>query len=433
MSPRSFMVGVVAAGALGCAAGGPDAPAPAVRQVATPATLAVRSADDFRDNRAGLVTRETVERWFADWAANRPAGIEGELVVLQPDEAPGLLKYLSSPAGVRAYHAGDLPMLLQQRNNGVVAVGRVPGNGVRADSYLRRYGIRADRDLVLLVAGSSSVASMSELARAWLTLRYWGLEHRSLAILDGSVADLPQSLRVETSPPPPIANDDVRVPGLLRNHFAVVAALGDVRTAAIEKAPLFDARTLEEFDGASTGPSAFDDTCLAGPPNCTATFSGRIGGATHFPLSLVFDEATGRFRSLADLDAAAQRFAGAPTPILYDRDGTRSALATFALLGVSGTPARWYAASFLEWGALNATHPVSGLQNLPVSSPWRTDAPALTSALGGWASTEQGIRPLVFDPAAPSADRVLQDDLAYLEAPAPLPAPGIGESSCLRD
>jgi thiosulfate/3-mercaptopyruvate sulfurtransferase len=433
VSLRPLLIHVVAAGALGCAAGGPDTPAPAARQVATPATLAVRSADDFRDNRAGVVTNEIVERWFADWATNRPAGITGELVVLQPDEAPGALKYLSSPAGVRAYHAPDLPLLLQPRNNGVVAIGRVPGNGVRADSYLRRYGIRADRDLVLLVVGTSSVASMSELARAWLTLRYWGLEHRSLAILNGSVAELPESLRVETSPPPPIANGDVRVSGLLRNYFAVVAHLGDVREAALEQAPLLDTRALEEFDGASTGPSSFDDTCLAGAPNCTATFSGRIGGARHFPLSLVFDEAAGRFRPLADVDTAARRLAGGPTPILYDGDGTRSALATVALLGVSGTPVRWYAASFLEWGALNATHPVSGLQSLPASSPWRTDAPALTAALGGWASTEHGIRPLVFDPAAPSANRVLQDDLGYLEAPAPLPAPGIGDGSCLRD
>ena len=48
-----------------------------------------------------------------------------------------------------------------------------------------------------------------------------------------------------------------------------------------------------------------------------------------------------------------------------------------------GQPARWYAASFLEWGALNASHPSSGLRALPDDSPWRTDAfPSLTEGFG---------------------------------------------------
>ena len=415
---------------LGLACAGPVTSEPVGATVASPKDLAVRSADLRADNRSGLVTRETFEGWLTDWATRRPAGITGELVVLQPDDASGSRKYLAQAPGVRAYHAADLPLLLQARNNGVLAISRVPGNGVRADAYLRRYGIRANQDLVVFIAGSRSVASLADLARAWLTLRYWGLDHRFLAIVDGSVSEVPESLRAESSIAVPIANGDVRVPSLLRNHFSLLAHLGDVRAAVQAGQPILDTRSREEFEGGRAAPSALDETCLSGPPACTATFTGRIKGARHLPLEAVLDERHG-FRPLSQLDAAL-----APTadvaPILYDADGTTSALVAFTALGVVGTPARWYAASFLEWGALNAAHPQSALQTLPATSPWRSDDDTVSEGTRVWGTVEHAVRPLVFDPAAPAADRILKDDLEYLISPAPLPAPGAGDSSCLR-
>lgn len=422
----SCVLGLACAGPVGQAAEGPGG-----RTVASPRMLAVRSAASRDDNQSGLVTRETFAAWLRDWPGRRPAGLTGDLVVLQPDGAPGPLPYLAQAPGVRAYHAADLSLLLQARNNGVLALSRVPGNGVRADAYLRRYGIRADRDLVVFITGERSVASVADLARAWLTLRYWGLSHHALALVDASVSELPEALRAERSIEVPIANDDVRVPGLNRDHFSLLAHLADVRAAVRAGERLVDVRSREGFEGAEAASSAFDDSCLAGPPRCTATFTGRIAGATHLPLERLVDPATFAFRPLSELDAAFVAADGAP-PILYDADGTRSAIAAFAALAVVGAPVRWYAASFVEWGALNAGHPTSALRTLPASSPWRTDDDGLTEGARTWGSEEHSVRPLVFDDAAPAADRITRDDLAYLDAPAPLPAPGAGDSSCLR-
>ncbi|MCU0696285.1 MAG: hypothetical protein MUC96_07140 [Myxococcaceae bacterium] len=417
--------------ALGCT--GPviePAPPEGIRTVPL-AALAVRSAATRSDNTAGLVTRATFEGWLRDWKARRPEGITGDLVVLQPDDAAGAAKYLAQAPGVRAYHAGDLPLLLQTRNNGVLAISRVPGNGVRADAYLRRYGIRADRDLVVFIAGTRSVSTVADLARAWLTLRYWGLDHRHLAIVDAAVSDLPEALRTTASIPVPIANDDVRVPSFKRNHFELLAHLGDVRTAVTNRQPLLDTRPLAEFEGRVPSASALDETCLAGPPACTATFSGRIAGAKHLPLERVLDPVTFDFKPLSELETTLSSSGEAP-PILYDADGTTSAIVAFAALGVVGTPVRWYAASFLEWGALNATHPRSALQTLPASSPWRSDDTVVSEGERTWGTVEHAVRPLVFDPNAASADRIRLDDLEYLVSPAPLPAPGAGDSSCIR-
>ncbi|MCA2979928.1 MAG: hypothetical protein INH37_16760 [Myxococcaceae bacterium] len=417
--------------ALSCV--GPTAALPgddALREVPL-STLAVRSAAVRDDNRAGLVTRATFERWVEAWGSTRPEGITGDLVVLQADEAPAPGRFVAQTPGVRAYHAADLAMLLQSRNNGVVALSRVPGNGVRADAYLRRYGVRADRDLVVFVAGTRSARTVAELARAWLTLRYWGLDHRSLALVDAPVAELPARLRADTAPPPPIANDDVRVPALRRSHFALLAHLGDVRSAVGAREPLLDVRPAAEFEGRAPGSSALDETCLASPAACTPTFSGRIAGARHLPLERLLDPDTEAFRPLDALDAALAP-AGPTPPILYDTDGSTSAIAAFAALAVVGTPARWYAASFREWGALNASHPVPALQTLPPTSPWRTDEASATEGERRWGSAELAVRPLVFDPLAPNADRIRRDDLEYLASPAPLPAPGAGDSGCLR-
>lgn len=403
------------------------------RQVSSVEDLAVRSASSLSENRSGLITTGTLAAWLEDWQASRPAGIGGDLVVLQPDDADGL-PWLAQRPGVRAYHAPDLPLLLQARNNGVLAIGRVPGNGVRADAYLRRYGVRADRDLVVFVAGRRSLATLADLSRAWLTLRYWGLDHAHLALVDGAVSELPASLRAAESIPPPIANDDVRVPSLLRDHFSLLADLGDVTQAVLANDLLLDVRPVEEFEGRALGTSALDDTCLAGPPRCTATFGGRIGGAVHLPLERLIEPSTGSFRAPEEVRQTLSAAVGSRRgpPIVYDGDGAHSAIVAFAFLAVAGLPARWYAASFLEWGTLNAGHPEPALRTLPASSPWRTDEAVRSGKPGVWADARSAVRPLVFDPLRPRADQVVLDDRAYLTDPAPLPAPGAGDSSCIR-
>ncbi len=404
-------------GATGCQPELPSPETPAPR-----ATLAVRSADAYEQNVSGLVTASTVSRWVGDWAQHRP--VSGELIVLQLDEVAGSQPWIASSQGVRAYHAPELVRVLEPRNNGVLAVGTAPANGSRLDTFLRRFDIDPANDLVLLASGSATDRTLSQLTRAWLALRYWGFSHQHLAVLNGSASEVtPLSA---THLPQPFTGID-RVLGL-PEQFELLADLGVVK-AAVGREPLLDVRTREEFEGGAPSLSTLDATCLDGLSKCTGTFGGHIAGATHLEWTRFVD--AGRFRPLPELEAALAEveLAREKTTLVYDADGHESALVSFAFLAVLGVPARWYAPGFVEWSALNAGHPSSGLQALPASSAWRTDVASLTS-LGAWARVEAGVRPLVFDADAPSADRVLTVDRAYrLEAPA-LPAVGVSEESC---
>ncbi|MGV3624964.1 MAG: hypothetical protein ACO1OB_29355, partial [Archangium sp.] len=95
---------------------------------ATPQTLASRSGDDFATNEAGLVTNSRLEQWVANWSANKPASVKGELIVLQFDAATSGAPWLAKQEGVRTYHAAELTRLMEPRNNGIAAIGTVPSN-----------------------------------------------------------------------------------------------------------------------------------------------------------------------------------------------------------------------------------------------------------------------------------------------------------------
>ncbi|HEY0882511.1 MAG TPA: rhodanese-like domain-containing protein, partial [Archangium sp.] len=347
--------------------------------------LAVRSSDDYAQNVSGLVTASTVTRWLSSWEANKP--VTGELIVLQLDEVPGDAKWIASSPGVRAYHAPELLRILEPRSNGVLAVGGVPANGSRMDTFLRRFDIDPATDLVLLASGSSTPRTLSQLTRAWLSLRYWGLGHEHLALLNGPASEVtPLS---PTYPDLPFTGT-VRVLGL-PDRFELLADLGTVK-AAVGATPLLDVRTRAEFDGTAPSVSTLDATCLDGLSKCTGTFSGRIAGATHLEWTRFV--AGDRFRDLATLDAVLTDVGvdRSRAGIVYDADGHESALVSFAFLAILGVPAQWYAPGFVEWSALNASHPSSGLQALPSSSAWRTDVSSLTQ-LGAWADVGAGVRP----------------------------------------
>jgi 3-mercaptopyruvate sulfurtransferase SseA len=406
------------------AAPGLDAAAPPVRP---DDPIISRSERDYADNEHGVVSIGRVSQWLEDWERNRPPYVDGELIVLQLEPTATGAPFVAGASGVRAYHAAELTRLTEQRNDGVLAVGVVPSNGVRIDTFMRRFRIRPNHDLVLLASGEPSPESLASLARAWLALRYWGFEHASLAILEAPVSALAASQRTELPPAHP-HDGTTRIPTLPRAHFELLADLGTVRAAVSDGAPLVDARPREEFDGLRAGAAPADDSCLLRAPSCTAISSGRITGARSLPWrDLLTPE--GRLRPHDELDAVLGPARGVEPITVYDSDGRGSALVAFALLSVVGRPARWYAASFLEWGSLNGSHPDAALRTLPDDSPWRTDSSTWTEA-ANFTSADAAIRPIVFDPHAASADLVQRTDGDYLARPPPLPAVGASGSGC---
>lgn len=391
----------------------------------TPAELAERSAALYQDNESGWVLPSTVNRWLADWQTERPSGIEGNLVVLQLGAAEVPLPFSRSGDGVRTYLANDLTELVQERSNGLVAIGVSPGRGLRVDAYLRRYRIDPARDLVLLASGTGEAAHLPTLAKAWLALRYWGFSHEQLAILSGGVAEgVGESARAVSGLTVPV-DGTARVPSLGRDHFSLLTNLGEVREASLDGEPILDVRSVEEFDGEELSASAVDTTCLLGAPHCTAVYAGRVPGAVHLALEELLAEDGARLASLAAIDAALadSGIETARDVVVYDGDGSKSAVAAFVLLGVAGVPARWYAGSFAEWGSLEASHPDEALWSLPSGSPWRTDA---SVTIDVWATVDAAIRPLVLDPDAPDTDRIVAEDRDYLAYPPWLPPPGGG-------
>ncbi|MBX3228083.1 MAG: hypothetical protein KIT84_27340 [Labilithrix sp.] len=398
---------------------------------ATPAELARRSAERYDDNEAGLVGASRLGRWLAGWPASKPAGVEGDLVVLQLDPALGELPYVAEAPGVRVYHAAEITRLLEPRNDGVTAIGTAPANGVRIDSFMRRFDIHPNHDFVLFVAGEGSATSLATLARAWLSFRYWGLDHERLGVLNGPVAKVvPAGQRRATVAAHPFTGTR-RIVTEERDHFALLADVGAVR-AAIGRDLIVDARPADEHAGAAFGASALDETCLDGAPLCTPVFSGRIAGARSLPsASLLEDEGAFKPRDAIASLVAAAGVTPARTAYVYDLEGYGSALVAFAFLAVVGQPARWYAASYLEWGALNASHPEPALRALAAESPWRTDRfPELTEGASAWADVARGVRPLVFDGAAARSTLVQESDAKYKQNPPPLPAVGAGQDGC---
>lgn len=422
MEIRPVAVVAVLVVALNACAPEENAPGPA-----TPQRLATRSSADFAQNEAGLVTASRLESWLTNWPASRPAGVKGGLIVLQFDAATNGAPWLAKREGVRTYQAAELTRLLEPRNNGIAAIGTVPANGIRIDSFMRRFDLRPNEDLVVFVTGEATPASIAVLARAWLAFRYWGWNHENLGVLNGSVGALPATLRADAVDAHPFTGA-TRIGTVGNEHFVLLADLAAIR-GAIGNEPIVDVREAPEFDGAAFGATTLDTTCLNAAP-CTATFSGRIATSVNVPASAL-QHADGTLRTLDALDAATASLDRARTAFVYDLDGHESAVAAFAFLGVIGQPTRWYAASFIEWGAFNASHPSSGLRALPANSPWRTDDfPALTEGANTWSTVEQGIRPLVFDPSASSSDGVQQSDVAYRQNPPALPAVGAGEGGC---
>jgi 3-mercaptopyruvate sulfurtransferase SseA len=331
---------------------------------------------------------------------------------------------------VRSYDAPELATLVQRRSNGVLAAVAAPARGLVVDTFLRRYNIDPRRDMIVFALGDTTLDGLATLAGAWLTLRYWGVPHASMALLNGSVSELPANVRSTSAS---VASEDgrTRVHDLANARFELLADLGATRRAVSARAPLLDVRSQEEFDGAVISGSRAEDTCTAGAPDCIASTSGRLAGAQHLPLSSLLDLDRIAIKQLTQLDQALTPLQlGAEPPIIYGADGQHSAIAAFILLAVAGVEARWYASGFIEWGSLNATHPETRLRVVSEQSTWRTDQPELTQHNTIWADARHAARPLVIGANAMSADRVQRDDQSYLNNPPALPNPGGGGNPC---
>ncbi|EPG64456.1 hypothetical protein [Leptospira wolffii] len=169
-------------------------------KVATAADLAVESADNYDDNKFGLISAGTLRNWIDDWANNKPAGITGDLVIFQANKVGSGKTIIKPTTGVRVYvsvanNAGpgdpvptySWKTFRENRNNGLISITNSYGiiSGPSIDSWFQWYGVDPTKDLIVFASGTGD--NYGSIGHQHYALRYWGVSHEHLAILNGTI------------------------------------------------------------------------------------------------------------------------------------------------------------------------------------------------------------------------------------------------------
>ncbi len=370
--------------------------------------LANESAADYANNKHGLITGSTLKPWVENWTANRPQGVEGKLVILQIGSAAAtsLAHVQESGSNVVSYLVGN-GELVQVRDNGLSSIEAEIPNGAAADAFLKRYGIDASKDFIVLTfeqlpaAGQTAATANSivqSVGRAWLLLSYWGYPKERLGILNGSVnwnaqnQALPLATTAAVTPP---NNGTSSVRDLRVDNTTYVVTLSELlsilknESAAFprDKVNVVDARGGAEALGLLKSTSTGKQDCQSWSgtaPNarCSPPFEGRIKGAHSVPWPQFLTNSQDGFRFpekavvKATFDTLSAYEAGDVT-IQYCRTNMRSMVTGIVSGVILGYPTRFYDTSFIEWSHL-AYGPTPMTQVLPQTSPFRTDVATLT-------------------------------------------------------
>lgn len=386
---------------------------PLIIKVNSAEELASASADDYNENRYGLITAKTLDNLVANWQTQRPTNITGKLVIFQIDagNSPGG-RYISSSAnkGVYVYYVSYNPITEtnsvfgQSRSNGVIEVESIVPEGKTIDAFLGNYGINPLNDLVVVAADTSTQNNFLYSLRLVYALRYWGLDKKNVALLNGSVKQAYDTGEIFTTS---VRNTEIKqefssIKNTFTDNTILQATLGDIihiiqnGNTTFEKVSsipangvqFVDARSASEFspanaNGITTPPNG--KTCVAGS-GCKVPMEGRIKNAINLEWStLLVDPANNDYRfksksSLASLFLTAG-ITGAKQIITYCDRGIRSSTILFATNSILGYASRLYDASWIEWSALVVDENAVGWSNLIGSSPWRTDKTSRTDSL----------------------------------------------------
>ncbi|MFO8087450.1 MAG: hypothetical protein R6T91_06550 [Bacteroidales bacterium] len=414
---RSAMTLVAALGfALAGCSGSEDTSSanPAAVTINTPVQIAQVSAEDYNENVNGLITGQTLQNWIDDWQNNKPAGINGRLVILQMTTGPEGGEYITPKPqeGVLTYRM-DTGRLTQVRSNGVIETRSVVPDGNQMDGFLQDYNIDPRNDMVVCAMASGGYFPVMQKGRCWYMLRYWGTAKDNLAVLNGAAASpevmdpsylgstgtCDEHLMVTAGAPDCLPrNGRVSVRDLPEDNISLQATLEDVIAAAEgrQDAFIWDARSANEYSAVQ---GVAEDKYLGIDFRNGASKQGHPVGAVVLPYSnLLMSDGTFRYKPKADLlaymngeevdGAQFERYdSGALIPlgvgnayrpgqtvITYCETTFRAMITGFASAAVLGLPNRFYDGAMVEWNSLSA-----GVQDkfgsfiLPTDSPWRTD------------------------------------------------------------
>lgn len=371
--------------------------------VASLQELTDQSASDYADNEHGLIDGTRLQQWHTNWQVQRPAAIDGRLIILQvvpsgvttevhvsANEAAGIYSYLVPSSEFNS-----------PRSSGLSSFESDIPSGEAADAWLAKYAIDPRSDFILLTfedQASTTNSVVQSVGRAWVFLKYWGVATDHIGILNGSVdwngtnAGVALSLAVDEdySVPPLDGTVTVRDLGVDATTLSIsleeiIAILHQEPGAPdVDNVRIVDARGGAEALGLKKATSTGRTDCASytgSSPNakCSTPFEGRIKGAHSVPWTQFLDSKANGFRFLprdtikTTFDEQAAWDVDAEWSIQYCRTNQRSTVTGIVANVILGYPTRFYETSFIEWGHSSTTPGI-----VAADFPFRTDLPSLT-------------------------------------------------------
>ncbi len=438
-----------------------------------PQDIAQESAENYDDNVNGLITGKTLKRWISNWEQEKPEGISGKLVILQVSQGPAGFEFIK-PDNRQVFTYLERGWR-ESRSNGVTEISGIVISGPSTDKLIRRYGIDVKNDLIVCAQGTGGNAAMDQ-GRCWYTFRYWGVDQKNLAVLNGgnnhlsgdwSASDFtaqPFSTAVATQPSPIINKQISSVRDLKTDNTILQATLEDV----INVLPLRDENDLRDgvflWDGRSLDQYSAGEATESGQ---TLTLDQRYGtfqnggtrqghprGSVQLNWTNLIDTSTGLYKSKAELrnylDGGADGFGKAFVDGTYQQLGlgnayqegdlvylwcetsARAAVTQIATAVILGLPTRLYDAAMIEWNSLTGgALDRNGNPVLALDSPWRTDElsnpvfPNKPESISPRDVEFTNAAPRILDAYASHTNAIIQEDKAYI-TPVTTPDNGSG-------
>jgi 3-mercaptopyruvate sulfurtransferase SseA len=475
----------------GCGGGGEDDKATAKKiTVNTPALIAQESADDYSQNVNGLITAATLKRWKDDWVTERAKlGLTGKLIIFQVAAGPILGVDPTKPvsttnpadpsAAIGSTHApyikpGGVNVFtflspssewIQTRSNGVIETPSMVPDGTTMDALFKKYNIDPRNDMIVAAMGTGNTGNAMAQGRIWYALRYWGMDKKNLAILNGgnqwivSNGMTPADFQYASSTVP--SSGTLSVKSLLVDNTQLQATVGDmlkilpgsdvnVKTDGVF---IWDARSLGQYSAGEMverGEDTNSDT--AGTQACATAFctpvnpnnymwsfqnggsrQGHPRGTLQLQYTYMLDSTKGfSYKPKAELaaylngnpDASGAGFVSAnyatvgagnayqlgDTIYTYCETTFRAMITGVASAVILGKPTRFYDGAMVEWNSLTYTTDKNGKAILPSDSPWRTDV--MSFYRPATSNTLVDVRTIT-NPYAASANAIINADIAY--------------------
>ncbi|MDD3518678.1 MAG: sulfurtransferase [Chromatiales bacterium] len=447
---RSAVLGsAVALALVGCGGGEDTSGAnPVAQNVHTPAQIAQESADNYNDNVNGLITGATLKRWMGDWVNQRPPGVTGKLVILQSSAGPEGFEFVKPDNKTVFTYQVPTSEWVQTRSNGVIQTVSMVPDGPTIDALLKKYGIDPNNDMIVCSMGTGSFSLAMNQGRCWYMFRYWGLDKKNLAILNGSNdwqvtsgAMTAADFAATASNPPnngiwsvrDVPNDNTALQASVEDMINVVTS-SDVNDLT-DGVFIWDARSIDQYsageiDENGNVPANYMSTfqnsgSRQGHPNGTLQLNYvnmllAAQGYSYKPKSQLMAYLDGQ------VDAAGKGFSDSTyqhvgvgnayqpgdTIYAYCETTFRAMITGVASAVILGKPTRFYDGAMVEWNSLSSIVAADGNPILPADSPWRTDLasrsyfkPASSPLL---IATRQ-----ITDPYAATANKIINDDRAY--------------------